>query len=167
MRAAVLKTLLTRDYSDVYLTALYLVVGAVAYVATPSTWKVSVPLVPIGTLAGVFILRAEARRRTRKAGGIDPHALETYQIEITEAGFRTWCAHIDCRFTWDSFTQIRETTEFYLFLRAPGSFAVPKRLLDDATEAELRGLIETWSQDHGRGLARIAGAPERALSRTN
>lgn len=168
MQAAVLKKRTQpRNYSDAYLIALYFLIGVVAYVATPTTWSISVGLVVLGVMFGVWMLRAEARRRTRKLAADDPHALEPYEIDINETGVRTWCAHIDCRMTWDWFTQVSESPEFYLFLRRAVGYAVPKRLLDDSSDAEMLRLIREYSPDHGAHLAReLSNRPGQYSSAT-
>lgn len=163
IRAAVTRKVLVRNYSDAYLIALYLAIAAIAFVLTRATWLISVPLVVMGVSGGVWLLQREARRRTRATIARDPHALEPYRVAVDESGIRTVCDHIECRMAWSYFTSVRETTELYLFLRAIGGYAIPKRVLDDATDTELRDLVRRWSPDQGSGLARVV-LPVTAIS---
>jgi hypothetical protein len=153
-RAAIAKKVLTRNYSDVILISVYVAFALISYLATPSTWQISVPLVVFGVSSGVWALQAEAKRRTKRTLSRDPHALEEYQVSVQAEGVRVWCAHVDTRFTWDGFTSVRETSEFYLFLRPTGGLAIPKRALDALHDAELRRFVLEHSPDRGESLAR-------------
>lgn len=106
-------------------------------------------------------LSAVARARARRRHANDPHARETFFIELGAEGLRTWCSHVEARYPWRDFTRVTETQEFYLFVLPSGSgSALPKRLLNDAQESELRSCIREWSADHGGALAReIAPKP--------
>jgi hypothetical protein len=112
----------------------------VGYLAIAGTW---------------YALHLEAKLRLRTLTTDDPHAHETFFVEISVDGVRGWCAHIDVRHPWSDFANVTENTEFYLFTRPNGSGSfIPKRLLDDVADAELRDRIREWSPDHGSGLAR-------------
>ena len=68
---------------------------------------------------------------------------------------RTWCAHIDARYSWADVSRVAEDNEFYLFIRPGGAgVALPKRVLDDTVDADLRELVRSWSPDGGTNLAR-------------
>jgi hypothetical protein len=157
-RAAVAKKVLTRNYSDAIVIAVYVVFGVVAYLFSQGNWRTTVALVISAVTTAVWALQAEAKRRSRRLFVSDPHALEEYQLSVDADGLRAWCAHVDTRYTWNGFTRVRETTDFYLFLRPVGGVVIPKRSLDAGSEAELRELIRRWSPDHGEALARERSA---------
>lgn len=129
----------------------------VAVVAAAVTLPVSRPVTIIigvgAVLATVKLLHLDARARTRGLQAADPHAAEPHFIELGAGGLRTWCAHVDTRYTWDGTTGVRETSEFFLFLRGSGGgVAVPKRLLADGQEAELRARVREWLPEHADDL---------------
>lgn len=68
-----------------------------------------------------------------------------------------WCNHVDIRYAWRDITKVTENQEFYVFAGTSGSGAViPKRLLDDTSESQLRDHIRLWASDRGVFLARKA-----------
>jgi len=103
----------------------------------------------------VYGLQTVGRANLRQLQDNDPHTLEPHLIEIDARDVYTGCAHVSARYPWHEFTKVDESNEFYLFVRGSGGgVAVPKRLLDEPTEEELRARIREWSPDHGAGLAR-------------
>ena len=133
--------------------AVFALVGVAAFLLARSTWAITVLLTAAGVLALLHALQAEARWRTRRAQARDPHAGEPYEVEVGPEGIRSWCAHVDIRYTWDGITRVVETPEFYLFLRGPqGGPSIPRRLLDAASDEELREVIRGRSPDRGESL---------------
>ena len=153
-RTAIAKKVLTRNYSDPIVIGVYVASGAIAYVIAPSTWLTTAGLAIMAVATTIWFLQIEAKRRSRRLYAEDPHALEEYQLSVDGDGVRAWCAHVDTRYTWDGFTRVRETTEFYLLLRPMGGVAIPKRALSADDDAELRELIRQRSPDRGESLAR-------------
>ena len=133
------------------------VVGFAAYFLVGSFWAVAVTvlLTSAGIFAVTLAMQAEAHWLIRRAQESDPHADEPYDIELGPEGIRTWCAHVDARYTWDGITNIVETPEFYLFIRgSSGGPFIPKRLLDAANDAELRERIREWAPELERCFPR-------------
>jgi len=133
--------------------AIFALAGVAAFLFARSTWIVTFLLILACILTLFSVLQAEARWRIGRAQVGDPHADEPYEIEVWPEGIRTWCAHVDMRYTWEGITRVVETPEFYLFLRGPGGGpSIPKRLLDAASNNELRKGIREWSPDRGVSL---------------
>jgi hypothetical protein len=141
------------------LIGLYAVVGLAAYLLTPATGATTFAIGVLAVLATAMALQAEARRRVRRLGANDPHAREPHFIELSSEGVHTWCAHVDARYPWPEFRAVKEVKEFYLFVRLSGSgSALPKRVLEQGQQVELRARIREWSPDHGAQLTREAHA---------
>lgn len=137
--------------------ALYAFVGLSAFLFARTTFLATFFIGMVAVAATAISLPAEGRRRLRALQNRDPHALETHVLELSASGVRSSCAHVDARHAWSDFARTKENTEFYLFVRPSGTgVALPKRLLDAATEASLRECIAEWSPDGGTGLTRIA-----------
>jgi hypothetical protein len=133
---------------------MYVAVGVAAYYLTPATGWATFLIGLVAVAATALLLQAEGRSRVRRLQSDDPHARETHFIELNPNGFRAWCSHVDARYPWKDFAKVTENGEFYLFLRAGNGSAIPKRILDESTEAELRHRIRAWAPDGGAGLAR-------------
>jgi hypothetical protein len=137
----------------IYVT--FAVIGLAAFLLIRSIGAIAITilLTSAGVLAVTLAIQTEARWLSRRAQESDPHAEEPYEIEVAPEGIRTWCAHVDARYTWDGITRVIETPEFYLFLRGSmGGPFIPKRLLDAASNEELRNGIREWSPDRGSHL---------------
>ena len=154
---AIAQRVMPPSRGNAIILSLFALAGFAAYFVTPT--RLSTFLIAQGAiLATTYALQAEGRRRLRRLQTADPHALETHFVEIGPEGLHAWCAHVDARYSWNDFVRVAEDNEFYLFTQANGSgSAIPKRLLDDATDAALRDRIREWSPDHGSGLARASG----------
>ena len=134
-------------------------VGLLAAVVPPS--RASSFLVGlIAVYASIYGVRALGRRNLRALQETDPHALETYFVEIGPLDVYAGCAHVNARYAWEEFTKVTESTEFYLFVRKNGGgVALPKRILDASKEQELRDRIREWAPDRGSGLPRERAMP--------
>jgi GNAT superfamily N-acetyltransferase len=100
------------------------------------------------------VLQTEGRRRVRHLRENDPHASETHFVELDPLGIHTWCSHADAKYQWRDFSKACEPTEFFLFVRPSGAgAAVPKRLLQDGQDVELRNRIREWAPELGADLA--------------
>ncbi|GEM_PF-3606208 len=145
-----------RSRSEFVSAAVYLVIFCGAYLLTPKTWLFTTY---IGIVGGYFLIKGrqlELQSRIRRARARDKHALESYQIEVTAHGIRTWCDHIDTRYAWSGITRVIETPEFFLFLHGPnGGPVIPKRILDAALTSDLRSNIRDWSPDHGASVQAV------------
>ena len=136
------------------LLAIYALIAAAAFLLARPTWPTTFMIAAVGIMAVHNAVQAESRRLGRRAQESDPHADETYEIEVGPEGIRVWCAHIDARYMWDGITRVVETPEFYLFLRGPwGGPSIPKRLLDAEGSEALRNRIREWSPDGGASLS--------------
>lgn len=157
--AALVHARLGPDRSSLFLYAVYAAIGGLAYVLTPATRGLTFLIALMASLATAIGLQLIGRARIRRLQTGDPHATERLQLELSAVGVHVWCAHIDARYEWSEFVKVTENGEFYLFVRAPGSGAwLPKRLLDSATDNELRGRVKEWAVDRGANLARELGA---------
>ena len=151
--AAIASASLPPSRAGLITLAAFALIGVAAFLLARATWHITVLLTLAGILALLSALQAETRWRISRARAGDPHASEPYDIEVGPEGIRTWCAHVDARYTWDGITRVVETPEFYLFLRGPGGGpSIPKRLLDAASNEELRKGIREWSPDRGVSL---------------
>jgi hypothetical protein len=146
---------LPESRATLIILGLYAAVAAAAYFLTPTTRPLTF-LIGLGAVLGTNVaLAADARRRLRAVRRDDPHALETHYVELSAEGVRSWCAHVDARYPWNDFSLVTENNEFYLLARPNGSgTAVPKRLLSDEDDEELRRRLAEWSSDRGARLAR-------------
>jgi hypothetical protein len=136
-----------------------LLIGVASGFFSEGAWLLTIALTTLGVVAVVYALQTETRWRSRRGLVRDPHVNEPYQIEIDAAGIRVWCDHIDTRYTWNGITKAVETADYYLLLRGPnGGPAIPKRLLDEETEKELRRRIGEWSPEGGLSLAQVKRA---------
>ena len=142
---------------------LYALIVVAAFVLPPS--RPLTIIIGVGAvLATEVLLRIEAQSRVRGVQASDPHAAEPHFIELGADGLRAWCAHVDTRYTWDGTTGIRESPEFYLFLRGSGvGLAIPKRLLDAERDAELRRSLRDWAPGFAADLEE-RGAPIAAAA---
>jgi hypothetical protein len=151
--AAILQASLPPSRANLIVIALYAAVGVAAYSLTPATWVTTFAIGILGIAACTLALQAEARSRVRRLQVNDPHASEHHFLELTPSGVRAWCEHVDARYPWQDFTKVTENKEFYLLVRPSGTgSALPKRLLDQGRDAELRALLREWSPDRGAAL---------------
>jgi hypothetical protein len=162
--SAVVQASLPPNQASLILIALYVAVFVAAFFLTPTTRITTAVIGVAAIVASTGALQSYGRSRLRRLRESDPHSLETHFVELTPAGLHTWCAHVDARYSWQEFTKVTENREFYLFVRGSGSgAAIPKRLLNEVLDTELRDHIRDWSVDHGASLAREAHtAPESA-----
>jgi YcxB-like protein len=155
---AIVQASLPPSRGGAIMIALYAAVVGSAFTFAPATRPATAVIGVGAVLATAAALQAEGRRRVRRLQVDDPHARETHFVELSSGGVHTWCAHIDARYPWAEFATVRESQEFYLLVRPSGNgVAIPKRLLDDARDAELRARICEWTPDRGASLARIVG----------
>ena len=152
---AIAKATLPSSQGGVTTFAVYAAVVAAAYFLTPESRAVTAFIGIAAVLATIMGLQAEGRRRMRRLQRNDPHSRETHFVEIDPEGVRTWCSHVDARYPWADFAKVTEDKEFFVLARASGQGAViPKRIVDDAQDVELRAKLREWSPDRGASLAR-------------
>ena len=151
--AALVQACLPPSRGNAILFGMYVVVGVAAYYLTPTTRPLTFLIGLVGVAATALLLQAEGRSRVRRLQSDDAHAREAHFIELNPDGLRAWCSHVDARYPWKDFVKVIENREFYLFLRGGSGSALPKRVLDESTEAALRDCIRAWSPDGGGGLA--------------
>jgi hypothetical protein len=158
-RTAIARSLLSNPRGAWLLLGLLPAIGFASYFLTPATRMATFFVAMISVLGTGVGARTIVRLHARRLQAADSHSTETCFVEISEAGVRTWCSHIDARLPWADFIKATEDNEFFLLVRPDGSGAViPKRLLDEAAEAELRDRLGQWSPDGGRHLARAFGS---------
>jgi hypothetical protein len=134
---------------------MYVAVGVAAYYLTPTSRPLTFLIGLVAVVATALLLQAEGRSRVRRLQLDDAHVREPHFIELTPESVRAWCSHVDSHYPWKDFFKVIENNEFYLLLRPSGNgSAIPKRILDDPTDALLRQRIRDWSPDGGAGLAR-------------
>ncbi|HKW11835.1 MAG TPA: YcxB family protein [Gemmatimonadaceae bacterium] len=151
--AAMVRACLPPSRRDLILLALYVAVGVAAFYFTPDTTATTFLIGMLAITAAVIAIEVEGRLRVRHLRTADPHAEETHFVELNAEGVRSWCAHVDARYPWRDFSKVAEDKEFYLLLRLSGAgSAIPKRLLDRVTDAQLRARIREWSPDRGASL---------------
>lgn len=162
---AIVRACLPPSRGNAILVGMYVAVGVAAYILAPSTWHITFLIGLAAVAATALLLQTEGKSRIRRLRMGDTHARETHFIELTPEGVRAWCSHIDARYAWKDFFKVAENNEFYLFLQSSGNgSAIPKRLLDDTLDVQLRERIREWSPDAGAGLAREFVAPSRRLT---
>lgn len=153
--SAIAQSAMSRARTNVIVFGLYAGVALAAYFLTPTTTLTTFAIGLVAVAGTIIALQAEGRSQIRRLQENDPHSLETYFVELGPEGIHTWCSHVDARYPWQEFTKTTENKEFYLFVRPSGTgAAIPKRLLDNASEAALRAQIRQWSPDRGAALAR-------------
>src|ERR1041385_6754867 len=155
--AAIVQAALPPSRANYVVVLLYVAVGVVAYLLTPAT-RVATFLIGVAAVAATTLaLQVEGRARVRRLQVNDPHASEPHFIEVSAEGVHSWCSHVDARYPWRDFAKVTENPEFFVLARASGvGSAVPKRLLAEKEEAELRAQLREWSPDHGAGLGQAA-----------
>jgi hypothetical protein len=152
--AAIVRASLPPSRANLIVIASDVAVGVASYFLTPATWATTFAIGVFAIAGTTLALQVEARSRVRRLRANDPHASERHFLELNPEGVRAWCERVDARYPWRDFAKVIENKEFYLFVRPSGAgSAVPKRLLDQGRDAELRGHIREWSQDHGAALA--------------
>lgn len=152
---AILAAAMPPSRATIIVYALYAAVVGAAYLITPETLLRTALIGLAAVLATVLGLQAEGRWRLRRLQANDTHAGETYFVELDPEGVHTWCSHVDIRYAWRDITKVTENQEFYVFAGTAGSGAViPKRLLNDTSENQLRDHIRLWASDRGVSLAR-------------
>ena len=153
--AAIAKAMLPASQGGATIFAVYAGVIAAAYFLAPESRAVTAFVGIAAVFATIVGLQAEGRRRVRRLQRNDPHSSETHFVEIGPDGVRTWCSHVDARYPWADFAKVTEDREFFVLARASGQgAAIPKRLVDDSQDAELRARLREWSPDRGASLAR-------------
>jgi hypothetical protein len=68
---------------------------------------------------------------------------EPRRLTISDAGILRSSDSLDVTFTWDGFTKVRESDEFFVLRPTwrENSFSIPKRTLSSSQETELRELL--------------------------
>jgi hypothetical protein len=143
--AAVARACLPPSRRDLFLLAVYAAVGIAAVYVTPATTAETFFIGLLAITATVAVIELEMRLRFRHLRKADPHAREPHFVEVSREGVRSWCAHIDARYPWRDFSKITDNSEFYLFVRPSGGSMIPKRLLDEAKDSELRARVREWA----------------------
>jgi hypothetical protein len=153
--SAIARAVISTDGGNLLLFGVYAAIGIAAYFLTPATRLATFVIGLGGVLGTVYGLQAVGRANLRRLQLSDPHSTETHFVEVSAGGVHTWCSHIDARYAWADFTKVTENNEFYMLARPNGTgAAIPKRLLDDATDAQLRDWLRSWSPDQGANLAK-------------
>ncbi len=137
---------LPSNKSGLVLGAIYVLTFLVATFLIPQA-SLSAFLLAVGTTTVALLgIQTEARRRIARGRAADPHALEPYQVELSSEGLRTWCAHIETRYTWGAIRLMADSPEFLLFVHGVGGgLFLPKRLLSEADLAGIRQDVAKWA----------------------
>jgi hypothetical protein len=141
---------------NLLLFGLFALNGLAAYFLTPSTRLTTLVIGMAGILGTVYGLQAVGRSNLQRLQLADSHSAETHFVEVSPTGVHTWCSHIDARYPWADFAKATENNEFYMLVRPNGTgAAIPKRILDDAADSQLRARLRDWSPDQGANLAKV------------
>ena len=160
--SALVGSAVPKGRGTLFFFSLCFAVALLAFLLPPSTASAFL-IGMIGVYGSFFGLQALGRANLRTLQEKDPHALETYSVEIGPHDVYTGCAHVNARYPWHEFLTVTENSEFYLFVRRNGGgAALPKRILDHSQDQLLRNRIREWAPDRGANLAkerqRIAAA---------
>ena len=118
-------------------------------------WKEIVGFTFFGLCLLTLFAKLEQRLRWERAIDADPHSTEEHSVEISDRGLAFWCDHARSELAWGGVRRVQETPKHFLFVCGPfGACAVPKRIMSDAEDEELRSLIRQRSPDRGAHLAR-------------
>jgi hypothetical protein len=144
---AITRAILPPSRATWALIAIYLLAGLACELTLGDRAAVGIIISVGAVMLAMMVVRHDARRRTRALVEDDPHAEEPYQVEITEAGLRQWCAHVDTLTRWNGITQVERTPEFYLFRRPGTACSIPRSALDESSERELEDAIRRWAPE--------------------
>lgn len=140
------------------LLIVFLGVFLVARWLTPGQWPIIVLFCTIATGLAFAAIQAEHRHRTTKLLAANPHLRETHEIEITTECIRSRCSHVLAEYSWTGIQKVTENQEFYLFATGPAAgVAIPKRLLADEDDENVRAIVRVAAPDRGANLARESG----------
>lgn len=145
---AIVRAVLPTQAAGIALLGVYAAIVIAAILLTPKTivFTTLIGLSAVWATAGVQQL--DYQRRMRLAQKRDPHATERYFVEVSEAGVRMWCGHLDARYPWSDFARVVQTSEFLLFALPSGTGAsVPLRVTDVATVATLFEQVRVWAPE--------------------
>ena len=153
--SAIARSVVPTKRGNMLLFGLYAAVGLASYYLTPATRLTTFVIGMFGVVGTLYGLQAVGRANRRSLQDSDSHSAETHFVEISADGVHTWCSHIDARYPWTDFAKAVENSEFYMLVRPNGSgAAIPKRLLDDGADTQLRDRLGEWSPDRGANLAK-------------
>lgn len=154
--SAIARSALPTARGNLLLLGLYATVGLASYYLTPATRLTTFVIGMFGVLATLYGLQAVGKANLRGLQLADSHSSETHFVEISADGVHTWCSHVDARYPWGDFAKAIENNEFYMLVRPNGSgSAIPKRLLDDTADGQLRDRLCEWAPDRGANLAKV------------
>lgn len=153
--SAIARIVIPTTRGNLLVFGLYGAIGLASYFLAPATRLTTFVIGLGGVLGTMYGLQALGRSNLRRLQITDPHSLETHFVEVSAHGVHTWCSHIDAKYPWTDFKKVVENNEFYMLVRPNGTgTAIPKRLLDDTADAQLRERLRDWSPDRGANLAR-------------
>jgi hypothetical protein len=138
------------------LLGVYGLVVAASFAFARSTMPATV-FIGIGSvMLALTLWERYNRARTGRLLGRDTHGRERHFIEVDAEGVRAWCSHAESRYSWTDFTAVSETKDFILLRRSGGNgSAIPKRLLDDASDAAIRASLRQWVAEDKLHFARV------------
>lgn len=145
---AIARAVLPPTRAHFIIIAVVTAIGVAATLVTPATTAATTTIGIVAVIAMIALQDADANRRLRLAQRRDPHAAESYSLEISDAGVRMWCAHVDARYPWTDFVRVLVTPEFVLFARPSGAgAALPLRATSPETLDAILTQIHGWAPD--------------------
>ncbi|MEO7999417.1 MAG: YcxB family protein [Gemmatimonadaceae bacterium] len=145
---AIARAVLPTSRSHFIIMAVVFAISIAAILLTPATTAYSATIGIVAVISMIALQDADVKRRLRRAQARDPHAAESFSVEVTDAGVRTWCSHIEVRHSWAAFMQVFVTSEFVLFASPSGSgVALPRRVVSPETLTTLLARIDVWAPD--------------------
>jgi hypothetical protein len=142
---ALVRTALPPDRSPLIIIGITVVVGIIGSQLPPITAVWATMMSIDSVLLLIYLSQWYASRRLRALMAQDTHGRETHVIELSADGVESSCSHMRARYPWSDYARASENGEFILLCRAGGAGnAIPKRLLTEASEAELRERLGRW-----------------------
>jgi hypothetical protein len=152
---ALVRAALPPDRSPLIIVGITVIVGSISAQLPPITalWAA---MMSIGSvLLLIYLSQWYGKRRLRVLMGQDSHGREPHVLELTDDGVQSSCSHVQARYPWSDYAEVTENGEFILLCRPGGAGnVIPKRLLSESSEAELRMNLARWLKTEQLHFAR-------------
>jgi hypothetical protein len=152
---ALVRAALSPDRSPLIIMGITVIVVVIGLQLPPVTafWAT---MMSVGSLLLlIYLSQWYAKRRLRMLMAQDTHGRETHVIELSDQGVESSCSHMRAQYPWSDYSKAGENGEFIILCRPGGAGnAIPKRILTEASEAELRESLGRWLKPEQLHLAR-------------